>query len=196
MGNPEIPNPDQVFVESLTKVYVRAFGRILHHIDAGGPPKGEKAAIPNHPIFFPCLDEQALGGEMDVRAEGYHPVRKGDDIAMLYFLVHGLHHFGNILDNGGVITILCKGCKIFLGRRSIHVSGTTHGDDSVKFIHQCLVTTSICKSLNDGGSFEMGISVIATSESNYRGQVKVIMNSTSSEHINTLLRNGSLLGII
>jgi len=131
MSDPKIPNPDQMFIEGLTKMYVRASGGVLHHIDTSGPPKGQKTAIPNHPIFFTCLDKQALGCQVDVGAKGYDPVRKGDDITMLYFFIYGLHHFGNILDNSGVVAILCKGSKIFLGGRGIHVSGATHGDDSV-----------------------------------------------------------------
>ena len=80
---------------------------------------------------------------MSVGAKGYDPARKGDDITMLYFFIHGLHHFGNILDNSGVVTILYKCSKIFLGGGSIHISGTTYGDDSAKLINQCLITASI-----------------------------------------------------
>jgi len=42
----------------------------------------------------------------------------------------------------------------------------------------------------------MCISVIPSRVSNDRRQIKVIMDSTSSEDVNTLLRDGGLLGII
>ena len=64
--------------------------------------------IPDHSVFLAWLDEQTLGCEVDVGAQGYNPSREWDNIVVPGLIVDGLQHFGYVLGDGSVVSILGK----------------------------------------------------------------------------------------
>ena len=101
----------------------------MYHVDANRPPEGEETTILDHSVFYTDLDAKNIMSQMYVGTEWNPPGREWDHSTVLDFFVQCLHNLCNVFDDGGVVTILLKGIKIFLSGRGVEISRKPNSDN-------------------------------------------------------------------